>query len=56
MPDLRIRVSDALRETEKSRKAHAALLVLQDQSITPPHKLSPHPDFLDYHSQMVFKG
>jgi putative restriction endonuclease len=55
-PTLKIQVSDALRETEKTAGSHAILLALHDQCITPPHKLSPHPEFLSYHNQHVFKG
>lgn len=55
-PALKIRVSDVLRDTEKTRRDHATLLALHDHSIAPPHKLSPHPDFLAYHNQHVFLG
>ncbi|MDP2228548.1 MAG: HNH endonuclease [Moraxellaceae bacterium] len=54
-PSLTIQVSDVLRETEKSASDHAILLGLHGKLITPPHKLSPHAEFLSYHNEHVFQ-
>lgn len=55
-PDFVIRVSKALHDIEQSPMAQSFLLGLDGKSITPPHKLAPHPDFLSYHSSTIFLG
>ncbi|MGH8492167.1 MAG: HNH endonuclease [Moraxellaceae bacterium] len=56
MPDLTIKISGALQETPQSTQDHALLIALAGHSITAPHKLAPHPDFLAWHNQHVFLG
>ncbi len=55
-PDMIIRVSQKLRDTENSPMAQMYLLGLDGKLITPPHKLAPNPDFLNYHSTKIFLG
>jgi len=56
LPDLTIRVSEALQDSESSSDSHALLLALHGKPITPPQKLAPSTDFLDYHNKHIFLG
>lgn len=55
-PDLIIRVSGALRESESAPLAVDYLLALDGKPITSPHKFAPDKEFLSYHCRNVFKG
>lgn len=56
LPDFTIRVSEALQDSENSSDSHALLLALHGKPITPPQKLAPSADFLDYHNKHIFLG
>lgn len=53
-PDLIIRVSSALKESESSPLAQDYLLGLEGKLMTPPHKFAPSQEFLSYHYHEIF--
>lgn len=56
MPDLKIRVSSALRETEDRPMAMTYLMGLDGETIRLPKKFAPDKEFLRYHNEKVFVG
>lgn len=56
MPDLRIRVSSVLYDTEDESMAKSYLIGLDGEKIKLPRKFSPDRDFLQYHNEKIFFG
>ncbi len=55
-PDLSIRISQFLKNSESSKMVQDYLLNLEGKKISAPRKIAPDKKFLEYHSTKIFLG